>query len=62
MNNPSHTAIWKSGMALSQVILVASEAVPVLLQWVWVEMDCQLGVCRVTKEDTVVLLYTGVIK
>jgi hypothetical protein len=36
-------------MALVQVILVASEAAPGLLQWVWTEVDYRLDVCCVTK-------------
>jgi hypothetical protein len=36
-------------MALGQAILVASEAVPGLLQWLWAEMDYQLHICRITK-------------
>ena len=36
-------------MVLGHVILVASEAVPGLLQWVWAEMDYQLDVCSVIK-------------
>jgi len=32
--------------------LVASEAMPGLLQRVWAKMDYQFDVCHVTKEDT----------
>jgi hypothetical protein len=36
-------------MEFGQVILVASEAAPGLLQQVWAEMDYQLDVYHVTK-------------
>ena len=44
--------IRQNSMVLGQAILVASETVPGLLQWVWVEMDYQFDICHVTKEDT----------
>jgi len=44
--------IRQNSMVLGQAILVASDTMPGLLQWVWVEMDYQFDICRVTMEGT----------